>query len=324
MANTWAPLVLGVLLVSASAHAQATTPDPRAVAAFEAARKYIDAGNCDAGISKLHESLRYNPGSVGVRLSLADCLDKTDPLAAWGQLKEAARFAYLLHDDRLGIAEARAAALAKTLPAVRVVVPSSALAQPGFELRLDGVLIDKFYYQDEVIATSPGPHQLEATAPKWRWARGVVAEIGGAPAVAVKLEPEETAAPAPADASVDDAGSTRRVLGVVLGSVGLTSLAVGVVFGIVTLGKKNEMNIACGGSIGACTAPAGSLNDQRDSAKTTGTAASVGFVAGGVLMAAGAALYFSVPRKRSSATEPLRLAPAVGKREAGLSVVGSW
>ena len=314
-------------MVSASAHAQAPTPDPRAVAAFEAARRYIDAGNCDAGISKLHESLLYNPGSVGVRLSLADCLDKTDPLAAWGQLKEAARFAYLLHDDRLGIAEARAAALAKTLPTVRVVVPSSALAQPGFELRLDGILVDKFYYQDGVLATRPGPHQLEATAPKWRWARGVVAEIGGAPAVDVRLEPEGPAAPAVpaiAPSDVDDAGNTRRVLGVVLGSVGLTSLAVGVVFGIITLGKKSEMNVACGGSIGACTAPPGSLNDQRDSAKTTGTAASVGFVAGGALMAAGAALYFSVPRKRSSTTEPLRLAPAVGMRDAGLNVVGSW
>src|SRR5262245_43949171 len=72
----------------------------RAVAAFQEGRRYIEANNCDGAITKLRESLSYEP-SVGARLSLADCYEKTDALAAWRMLKDAANLAYINHDERL-------------------------------------------------------------------------------------------------------------------------------------------------------------------------------------------------------------------------------
>ena len=49
------------------------------------------------------------------------------------------------------------------------------------------------------------------------------------------------------------------------------------------------------------------------------TIATVGFIAGGVLLAGGAALYLTAPRAGEVA-----IAPSLGDRSAGLSMRGAW
>ena len=55
---------------------------------------------------------------------------------------------------------------------------------------------------------------------------------------------------------------------------------------------------------------------------TDGTGATVGFVAGGALLAAGALLFFT--GQRDAATQGVSLVPGVAPGQAGLSVLGAF
>lgn len=301
----------------------------KAAAAFLEARKYIEAGNCDAAVTKLRESLAFEP-SVGARLNLAECTETTDPLGAWRVLKEAANLAYLNHDDRLSLAETRATALEKRLPTIRVNIPQAVLEAPGFELRVDGELVDRFHYRAGVLAVKPGKHVVEASAPQRHWAEAVATETGGATQVNVQLERDACTvpasnAPAAAPATVvvsDRPGSARRTLGLAVAGVGVVGVATGVVFGILTLNKRSKIDDLCGGSAASCNAPAGSVDAERESAKTSATISTASFVAGGLALVGGGLLFFTAPSSSSAAN--VRIAPRVGTNGGGMGLEGTW
>lgn len=326
-----APLILGlgVALASGSAHAD-TTAHEKGVALFEEARRLIDAGNCDAARPKLEESLANEP-SIGARLSIADCTEQSDPLVAWQNLKEAARLAFLRHDDRFDVAEKRAAALEPKLVRLHVVIPPATLDEPGFELRVDGAAVDRFLYRDGLIAVKPGKHVVEAYAPQQRWSDRVVADAGIPTTVTVALERDmcpaaptpPTPVPAPVIGPREDAGSTQRVAGLIVGGAGVAGLALGTAFGVVTLNKKSALETSCGGNIGSCAATPGSLEADRESAKSVATVSTVSFIVGGVALAGGAALYLTAP-KGAPASGRVRVAPAIGRNEGGLMMAGTW
>ena len=309
----------------------------KAVVAFQEGRKYIEAGNCDAAITKLRESLSFEP-SVGARLSLADCFEASDPLAAWRMLKDAANLAYINADDRLPLAETRAAALEKRLATIRVSVPQATLEQPGFELRIDGELIDKFHYRTGVIATKPGKHVVEASAPLRHFAQQVNADTGSTAQVSVHLERDTCATgpmtagagAAPVTLVAESPGSARRTFGLAIAGAGVAGLASGVVFGILTLNKKSKIDDLCGGNAGDCKASPGSVDPERQSATTTATISTASFIAGGVAVLGGGLLYFTAPASSSapsstrSARATIRVAPRVGIDNAGMGLEGTW
>src|SRR5712692_8236084 len=90
--------ITAFILVTTVAHAD-SSDHARAMTAFEDARRLIDGGDCELGVVKLEESLRWEP-SVGAHLAMADCLEARDPLTAWANLREAERLAYLKHDEQ--------------------------------------------------------------------------------------------------------------------------------------------------------------------------------------------------------------------------------
>ncbi len=331
-AVTATTLVVGSWATSAKADDSA---HDKAVVSFQEGRKYIEAGNCDAAVTKLRESLSFEP-SVGARLSLADCLEASDPLAAWRMLKDAANLAYINADDRLPLAETRATALEKRLATIRVNVPQATLEQPGFELRVDGDLVDKFHYRTGVIATKPGKHVVEASAPLRHWAQQVTTEAGGTTQVSVQLERDACAigtvvppsAPAPVTVMGESPGSTRRTLGLAIAGAGVAGLASGVVFGIITLNKKSRIDDLCGGNPGDCKAAPGSVDPERQSATTTAAISTASFIAGGVAILGGGLLYFTAPTSSSSSTRSaqtqVRVAPTVGINKAGMGLEGTW
>lgn len=314
------------------------TAHDKAVSAFQEGRKYIEQNNCDAAITKLRESLSFEP-SVGARLSLAECVERTDPLAAWRVLKEAANLAYINHDERLATAEQKAAALEKRLPTIRVNIPTAALEQPGFELRIDGELVDKFQYRTGVIATKPGKHVVEANAPLRHWSENIVAEGGGTTQVNVRLERETCGtstspivAAAPVTLTRENPGGTRRTLGLAIAGVGVVGLASGVVFGILTLNKKSKIEELCGGNAGQCSAPPGSVDPERESATTTATISTASFIVGGLALVGGGLLYFTAPSGGSATsgraalppTPQVRVAPRVGSTGGTMGLEGTW
>src|SRR5579859_6534516 len=106
----------------------------KAVEAFRAARADIEAGDCAAAISKLEESLAYEP-SVGAHLSIADCYEQVDLVAAWRKLQEAADLADAKNDARVAIARERAAALEPRLSMVHFAYAPAGTDLSGLEVR---------------------------------------------------------------------------------------------------------------------------------------------------------------------------------------------
>jgi hypothetical protein len=187
----------------------------------------------------------------------------------------------------------------------------------------------------------PGTHVIKASADGFKPTSMSVQVASGSNADAtltldVDSDATETPAPSAAAPSAAVASSTNgsgptpdtpapdvngssawRTVGLVAGGVGIIGLAVGSVFGVMAISDRNGAH--CDAS-NACDP--GGLSDANSAA----TVSTVGFIAGGVLLAGGAALYLFGPRGDSAATgaASLRLAPAFGRRDAGLQLGGAW
>ena len=270
-------------------------PHEKAAAAFQEGRRWIEQGNCDAAIPHFRESLLHE-SSVGARLNIVDCIEQKDPLQAWRLLKEAAALSLLNHDDRLASLEQRASALESHLAILSFKLPA-ATEQPGFELRVDGELVDRYLYRAG-FATLPGHHLVEAFAPGRHFTRNVVADAGVRTGVDIELRSESCSPktePAPVRAVITDSGGSRRTLGMAIGGMGVIGVATGAVFGVLTLDKKRAIEGACGGSLQSCGAPSGSVDARTEAAKTTASLSTVSLIAGGIALLGGAVLYFTAP-----------------------------
>jgi hypothetical protein len=118
-------------------------------------------------------------------------------------------------------------------------------------------------------------------------------------------------------------GGPWKAIGFVAGGLGIAGLAVGAGFGFKAMGDKNDAQ--CDAS-SACKS--GPLGNARNDAMI----ANIGFVAGGVLLAGGAALILFAPHGHAAETSAgaaprlagVQVAPAVGARDAGLLLRGVW
>jgi hypothetical protein len=61
-------------------------------------------------------------------------------------------------------------------------------------------------------------------------------------------------------------------------------------------------------------------NDARNAA----TLSTIGFIAGGTLVAAGVVLWIAAPRSSAPATGAVRVAPEVARDYGGITVAGAW
>ncbi|MGH7438837.1 MAG: hypothetical protein ACRENE_24385 [Polyangiaceae bacterium] len=149
---------------------------------------------------------------------------------------------------------------------------------------------------------------------------GVPAESGGNESAGHEASGVEAPPPPPAPADAVHPGHTQRMVGVALGGLGLVGLVVGSIFGIVAESTFSDSKNKCGGDVMSCHGPSAADGASANhSAYDQATIATVGFVAGGVLLAGGAAVYFTAPRAGEVA-----IAPSVGDRSAGLTMRGAW
>jgi hypothetical protein len=110
-------------------------------------------------------------------------------------------------------------------------------------------------------------------------------------------------------------GSPWRTVGWVAGAVGVVGLGVGIAFGFSAMSDKSSAHCS---AAGVCES--GPLGDARTSA----TISTSGIVAGGVLLAGGAALVLWAPKGNASSSANLKVAPLVGARDGRLLLTGSW
>jgi len=120
------------------------------------------------------------------------------------------------------------------------------------------------------------------------------------------------------------AGGGRKVVGLVLAGAGILGVGVGGVLGLLANDAWNQSKEQCSAS--SCpSAQRSAAVSNHDAAVTDGTAATVGFVAGGALLAAGAWFYFSGQSASASvgpAGARLVVAPSIGPGGAGLTLRG--
>jgi hypothetical protein len=130
-------------------------------------------------------------------------------------------------------------------------------------------------------------------------------------------EVQSAPAPSPKNSIFADLGPQRKAaLG--LGSVGVAALVVGSVFGLVAKFTFDRGVADCPLGHKQCSSPEGP-KDWR-TASDEAAVATVAFVGGAVMVAAGAALFFTAKTSASDVT----VGPQASLHEAGVVAVGTW
>jgi serine/threonine-protein kinase len=335
-----ATLVTVPSLVSTSARA-----DDRAAAVqlFQEGKTLMAAGNFAEACPKFASAANLSP-TAGVRLNLGDCYDKLGRTAASSTVYgEALAIAERAGDKPAAeLARSRLAALKPRLSFLAVKVPPEA-AIAGLEIARDGEKLPQDAWGTSLVV-DPGKHEVTATAPGHaRWVTTVNVTGPGEQGVTVPLlEPDRAAGTAGGSATSNpdglgsaigatDAtprgpglfagpGGTQRTAAVIGAGLGVVGLAVGSYFGAAMLSRKNDYQQHENAN-GQCS----DLECQTAShdAANAGNVATVGFVAGGALLVAGAALWFTAPREAQS-PPPVALLPFAGPGSVGLGAAGKW
>jgi len=338
MARRWLALCLTAMLATSAAEvrAQDAQASAAAEALFEQARKLMDAGKYRDACPKFAESQRLDPG-IGTMLYLADCYEKNGQTAsAWATFREAADAAKTAGQaDREQKARARAATLEPKLAKLTIVAPANVA---GLEVLRDGLPVGEPLW-GAPVPVDPGAHTIAARAPGKKAFAGKI-DVPNEPGASVSttipaLEdaPASSGTPAgkpggdvapvvPSTAAGEDPGRSRKILGLALGGVGVVGLGLGAVFGLVAKSKNDDaLEPQNCPDDKHCYASGVALTNDAQSAATIST---VAFIAGGVVLGAGAVVFFTAPSTPKAATTGMRVAPAFAPGVAGLSASGRF
>jgi hypothetical protein len=115
----------------------------------------------------------------------------------------------------------------------------------------------------------------------------------------------------------------RKVIGLSIGGVGVVGVGVGAVFGLMASSAWSHAKSACGGDPTRCN-DVTSGNSYRDTTQTDGTISTIGFIAGGVLVAAGAIVLFTGAHHEQTSATGVVVAPSLGPGLAGVALKGAF
>jgi hypothetical protein len=318
---------------SISARAQ----DAQAVAVAETlfgdARKLMNDGNFVAACPKLEESERLAP-AVGTLLNLGICYEKSERTAsAWATFKEAISAARTNGQaERERLATSHAASLEGKIATLTIHVPADLRDVGGLTVKRDDVVVTRPAW-DSAMPLDSGAHRIEVSAQNRRTWSTTVTLVDGAPPASVDVPLLETVpmASAPAKTSpilvggasrswTDEktAYGAQRTLGVVVVGLGVASVAAGSVFGVIAK-SKNDDAVAnhCAGNF--CDSQGLTLTSE---ARSSATAATVSFAAGGVALVTGGVLFFTAPKRTTRVA--VHAAPTLTAHSAGFSFGGTW
>ncbi len=318
----------------AAALAQSTAQDSAvAQSLYDQARKLTAASKYSDACPKFEESQRLDPTPV-TQFWLADCYEHVGRTAsAWSSFldlaAEARRTGGPKAEEREKVAKDRANALQPKLTQLAIDVPA-AVRVPGLVVKRDGEAVHDGQWGSPV-PVDPGNHTLEASAPgKQTWTKtqdveGVgqtvtvqVEALADAPVAPPPAAGPTPAGPAPATPeSTPSSSSPLKTVGLIVGGVGIVGLGVGTAFGVIALSKNSAANSGhCGGSLGGANQCDATGVSDRSDAVSAGNVSTIGFVAGGLLLAGGATMWLLAP------SSSVQVAPAVGTNGGGFLVRG--
>ena len=304
---------------------------------YDQARKLTADSKYGDACPKFEESQRLDPTPV-TQFWMADCYEHVGRTAsAWSSFLDLAATARKTGgpqaEARERAAKDRATGIQPKLTQLQVDVPA-AVRVPGLVVKRDGEVVNDGQWGSP-IPVDPGNHTIEASAPgKQTWTKTQDIE-GVGQAVTMQVQPladAPVAAPGvvapgatpgtqlPDQPPPDQGGSSPlKTVGLVTAGVGVIGLGVGTVFGMQALSKNSSANNGhCGGSLGGTNSCDSTGVSLRSDAVSAGNLSTVFFIAGGVLAAGGAALWFFAPSSHVQA------APAVGAGGGGVLVRGDF
>jgi hypothetical protein len=327
---------LVALAMPAAAGAQAPLPDQPTQSARDAARAMAEKGY------ELYEAGQYEEAMVHFRraeerfhasphlLFIARSYVKLGKLVqgrdAYAEVIAEKLANYAPDAFRQAQADARRelGELRSRIPTIRLVVVG---AEPeSVRVTIDGAEVPNSRRQ-EPLAVDPGAHTIVATragAPPITRSLTLIEGAAESVELGFATAPPSAAAPPPEDPRPQ----ASLVPAIIAFSVGGVALAVGAVTGSMSLSKVSDIEDSCP------DAPSGDTKicdpkyrSEADEARTLGTVSTVGFVLGGVGVAAGVVLLFITGDSRDpaapSAARGARAAPTVrpllGLGSAGLA-----
>ena len=294
-----AAFALAIGLATTTVSSSAFAKNPQAVEHFELGRKYVRDEKWEEAASEFEKSLALEQ-AVGPMLNLANAYEKLGRLASAAKTFRAAqKLALQTPGD-----DARAAEASGRARELEAKVPTITLAADGdvsLEVRGVGPVP-----RGEPFAIDPGHHTITATAPG---KRPRTLEVDVAPRDRLKivvpsLDDGAAATTPPSSAAPPDATSstsTTDVLSYAAIGTGVVGLVVGGAFGLVAAGNKSDLEELCPRYPTCAAQDANAARDADEALGRNATISTVGFVVGGVLIAAGAALYFIAPRSPAAA-----------------------
>ncbi len=289
-------IALALFVVPAAAHAAPTEGERL----FREGRTAMQEKDYDTACPRFAESQRKEP-APGTALNLGDCEEKRSHLVAAREAFTTAASTFTTQDKK-GYAAGRAEALEKRIPKLIVKVSGAPrgvvvhvgdrVVEPGVELHLD-----------------PGEVVLTAEAPGFRAKKlpvslkeGQVSEIELGPldkdAVTAKTKPDAPVPTPPPGEHGERSSNGTRTLAYALAGVGLASLVVGGVTGIMTLDRASTVKDHCDGDL-ACD---GVGARAASSGKTLSLVSTITVIAGVVGIGAGGVLLLTAPPRRTAMT----------------------
>jgi serine/threonine-protein kinase len=293
---------LAISLATASgARAQVAASDAAlAEKLFSDARDLMAKGQYAEACAKLVDSERLDP-AVGTLLNLAECFEKSNRTAsAWAIYREAESAATRRgQQKRAQFAAGRAQALAPNLAYLVIDAPPPPSAPAGLEVACDDKPLGGSF--GAALPFDAGVHKVVAKAPgKKPWSTSVELADKATLHVAVPALEDAPAEPPPAPVIVlapppresgPPPGQAQRVTGIVAGAVGLVGVGLGSYFGLRAKSANDEAEAShCDPT--TCD-QAG--EDLKHDARSRATASTVAFLGGGLLLVAGAIVYFTAP-----------------------------
>jgi hypothetical protein len=271
---------------------------------FRQGQALVATGQYAVACARFDESYRLDR-ATGTLLNLADCQAHLHKVASAVANFRAALDELPSSDDRVAYATAQIAALSPRVPHLTLHVHAKAkvtVLRDGIELGGSSLEVS--------LPVDPGPHDVVVRAPG-HIDRAYRVEAHEGEAKELTVEPDPTAAPLPKSTL-----KTSTIAGLSLVGLGVASLAVGGVTGVVALKDASAARSQCPN--GACTTAASIATAQ--SGKTFATVSTVGFGAG---IAASAVGTFLLLRRSPAEGEP-SVTATVGPHSAGLLVGGTF
>ncbi len=285
----------------ASASARADSPELRRL--FAEGRALAQNGDLEGAIAKYKQALALE-ATVGTLLNLGDAYERLDRKAlAWETFDRAAILAHEKNDDREAESRSRATKLERSIAFFEPTWPSSHAS-----VRLDGQEIQG---RPKRLAVEPGAHAFvieEGGARRTVDRRIAIGEMSAVDLTAPEpIVPKviERPPPPPETPPATTGTSPLEWTGIVTAGVGVASIAVGTVFGIVAKNKRGTLDDLCPSYPRCALANESNVRDTYDSANRAAGISTATFIAGGILLATGITIWLVAPKAVTAGAAPV-------------------